>query len=68
MSKEKTFEVSASFVFKGKFFIKASSQEEANKKTEESCGLVLGGNIHSNLNEGDVNWEFDMHPEMIVEE
>jgi hypothetical protein len=28
----------------------------------------LGGNIHSNLNEGDVNWEFDMHPEMIVEE
>jgi hypothetical protein len=62
---KKEFEVEVSYVFKGKFFIKAESQEEANENAEKHCGLVLGRDIHSTLNE-DVNWDFPVHPEKII--
>lgn len=66
--KEKIYEVDVSFVFTGKFFIKAESQEEADKSANEDCGLVLGGNIHSSLPLQDVSWDFPTHPEQIIGE
>jgi hypothetical protein len=63
---KKEFEVEVSYVFKGKFFIKAESQEEANEYAEKHCGLVLGGDIHSTLMDEDVNWDFPVHPEKII--
>lgn len=30
------------------------------------CGLVLGGNIHTTLDDDDVDWEFDVHPDMQI--
>jgi len=64
--KNKEFEVEVSFVFKGKFLIKAESQEQANEYAEKHCGLVLGRDIHSSLPDEDVNWDFPTHPDKII--
>ena len=63
---EKEFEVDVSFTFKGKFFIKAESQEQADEYAEKHCGLVLGGDIHSSLPDEDINWDFPVHPEKTI--
>lgn len=65
MSDEKTYTVPVKFVFEGKFFIKAGSQEEADKIAEDSCGMTTGG-IHSALCDDIVNWEFPKHSDKIV--
>lgn len=64
--KEKKYRVKTKFVFEGEFYVKAESKKEAKKMVEESCGLCLGGNIHSDLNDEDVDWEFPVHPKKIV--
>ena len=67
MSKKRFYAVPTKFVFSGTFRIKAESQEQAEKYVQEHCGLVLGGNIHSSLPDDEVDREFDIHPETIVE-
>lgn len=42
----------------------AEDHEEAKQMVSEDCGLVLGGNIHTILNDEDVDWNFGMHPDM----
>ena len=64
--KEKEYTVPMTFVFKGEFYIKAKSQEQANEYAEKHCGLVLGGDIHSSLPDEDVNWNFSCHPDKIL--
>jgi len=64
--KKQKFEVETKFTFTGKFFVKAESREDAERMVRHSCGLVLGGNIHSNLNDEDVDWDFNMHPEQNI--
>ena len=58
-----TYVVPVTFSFKGEFYITASSEKEAREHAEKNCGLVLGGNIHSSLNDDDVVWDFPTHPE-----
>jgi hypothetical protein len=57
------FVIPVTFSFKGEFYITASSKNEAREHVEKHCGLVLGGNIHSSLNDEDVVWDFPTHPE-----
>ncbi|EJP31381.1 hypothetical protein HMPREF1146_2045 [Prevotella sp. MSX73] len=46
------------------FEILAESKEEARQRVLQSCGLVMGGNIHSTLPDEEINWAFDTHPEV----
>lgn len=62
MSRVRTYIVPVKFVFEGTFEIKASSAAEARELIENDCGLVLGGDIHTTLDDDDVDWEFDVHP------
>jgi len=64
----KKFTVNVQYVFKGKYIVKADSKEEAHSIVKNDCGLVLGGNIHTVLNDDKVDWDFDTHPEEIIEE
>lgn len=59
----KQYEVKTRFVFEGIFRVNAENREEARKNVEQDCGLVMGGNIHTTLNDEDVDWNFDIHPE-----
>ena len=36
---------------------------EAKEYVDHHCGLVLGGDIHSTLDDEDVEWDFPCHPE-----
>ena len=59
----KEYAVPVSFTFKGTFFVKADSKEDAIRDVKDSCGLVLGGNVHSTLPDENVDWHFPVHPE-----
>ncbi len=61
------FKVKTKFVFEGTFTANADSREEAEEMVKNGCGLCLGGNIHTTHNDEDINWEFDVHPEMVIE-
>lgn len=65
-SEKQEYDIATFFIFKGVFTIKATSEQEARKLVEEQCGLVLGGGIHSTIDDEDVDWEFDMHPEQVI--
>ena len=68
MKIQDSYIVPVSFVFEGRFFIKADSIEQANEYAEKHCGLVLGGKIHSSLPEDSVDWDFPIHPEKEIHE
>lgn len=55
------YQVPTRFVFTGVFTIEAESREEARQLVMESCGLVMGGHIHTDLDDEDVDWDFDTH-------
>jgi len=59
----KTFSVPVTFSFSGVFLIRASSMTEAKEYVDHHCGLVLGGDIHSTLDDEDVEWDFPCHPD-----
>lgn len=59
----KQYEVKTRFVFEGIFRVNAENRDEARKDVEQHCGLVMGRNIHTTLNDEDVDWDFDTHPE-----
>lgn len=56
------YRVKVRFVYDGYFDIVADNREEAREDAEKNCGMV-GGHIHSTLDNRDVEWEFGMHPE-----
>jgi len=58
--------VPTKFVFNGNFLVKAESPEQARQLVQEQCGLTLGRNIHTALDEESCTWEFDMKPEKIT--
>lgn len=58
--KKRNYQVYVEYVFNGSFFIEASSKEEAKELVQRHCGLVLGGDVHSSLD--DIDWEFEVHP------
>lgn len=43
--------------------MEAFNREEAKELILKECGLVMGGDIHTTLPDGEVRWNFDTHPE-----
>jgi hypothetical protein len=41
------YKVNTKFVFEGYFEIEADNRNEAKRLVGENCGLVMGGNIHT---------------------
>jgi len=60
------YEVDTKFVFSGKFTVMAENEEQAKKLVKESCGLVIGGNIHTTLLDENCNWHFSIHPDTVI--
>jgi hypothetical protein len=58
----KQYEVKTRFVFEGIFRVNAENREKARENVEKHCGLVMGGGIHSNLNDEAIDWNFNTHP------
>lgn len=55
--------VKTKFVFSGVFEVEAFNREEAKELILKECGLVMGGDIHTTLPDGEVRRNFDTHPE-----
>ena len=51
------------FVFSGVFEIKADSRDQARDIVMNDCGLVMGSDIHTTLDDEEVDWDFNIHPE-----
>ena len=62
----KTYTVKTQFIFKGNFYIKSDSKQQAKEFVLKHCGLVIGGDIHSSLPDDQVDWNFATHPEKKV--
>lgn len=55
------YKIETELVFKGVFTVKAENKAQAKEMVEKHCGLVLGQNIHSVLNDEDIDWDFNVH-------
>ena len=64
MKKKKIYRVKTQYIFKGIFEVLAENKEDAQQKVLQSCGLVMGGSIHSTLPDEEINWAFSTHPEV----
>ena len=62
----KKIEVKVRYLFEGTYTVAADDRYEARTMVTRDCGLVLGGNIHTTLDDDDVDWEFDVHPDMQI--
>lgn len=59
----KKYEVKVKFIFEGIFQVNAENREKAREDIGLHCGLVMGGGIHTTLNNEDIDWDFNTHPE-----
>lgn len=65
--KPKKYDVKVRYTFEGVYTVVADNRDEAKRMVREQCGLVMGGNIHTNLDDDEVlDWDFDTHPETNV--
>ena len=62
----KKIEVKVRYLFEGTYTVAADDRNEARTMVTRDCGLVLGGNIHTTLDDDDVDWEFDIHPDLQI--
>lgn len=62
----KKIEVKVRYLFEGTFTVAAEDREEARTMVTRDCGLVLGGNIHTTLDDDEVDWDFDVHPDIQI--
>lgn len=62
----KKIEVKVRYLFEGTYTVAADDLNEARTMVTRDCGLVLGGNIHTTLDDDEVDWEFDIHPDMQI--
>ena len=62
----KKIEVKVRYLFEGTYTVAADDRDEARTMVTRDCGLVLGGNIHTTLDDDEVDWEFDVHPDMQI--
>ena len=60
------YKVNVRYIFEGTYTVAAENREEAKTLVTEDCGLVLGGNIHTTLDDDDVDWNFGCHPDLQV--
>lgn len=58
------YDVIVRYAFEGTYTVAADDRDEARRMVSEDCGLVLGGNIHTTLDDEEVDWNFGMHPDM----
>ena len=61
-----TYYVDVTYTFTGCFAVAAESSAEAERKIRQACGLVLGGNVHTTLEDVVINWQFDPHPRLDI--
>lgn len=59
-------EVKVRYLFEGTYTVAAEDRNEARTMVTRDCGLVLGGNIHTTLDDDDVDWNFDVHPDIQI--
>ena len=57
------YRVNTRLVFSGVFEVEADSRTEARELVMKECGLVMGGSIRTTLDDEEVDWDFDIHPE-----
>jgi len=62
----KKIEVKVRYLFEGTFTVTAEDREEARTMVTRDCGLVLGGNIHTTLDDDEVDWDFGVHPDIQI--
>lgn len=62
----KKYDVKVRYAFEGTYTVAAEARDEAKRMVVENCGLVLGGNIHTTLDDEEMDWNFGMHPDMQV--
>ena len=62
----KKAEVKVRYLFEGTYTVAADDRNEARTMVTRDCGLVLGGNIHTTLDDDEVDWKFDVHPDMQI--
>ena len=62
----KKIEVKVRYLFEGTYTVAADDRNEARTMVTRDCGLVLGGNIHTTLDDDEVDWEFDVPPDMQI--
>ena len=62
----KKIEVKVRYLFEGTYTVAADDRNEARTMVTRDCGLVLGGNIHTTLDDDEVDWEFNVHPDMQI--
>ena len=61
------YDVKVRYAFEGTYTVVAEDHDEAKQMVSEDCGLVLGGNIHTTLDDEEVlDWEFGTHPDMQI--
>ncbi len=58
------YDVKVRYAFEGTYTVAADDHDEAKRMVSEDCGLVLGGNIHTTLDDEEVDWNFGIHPDM----
>jgi hypothetical protein len=63
---KQTYRIPVRFIFRGDFYIKAENPGQAEEYAEKHCGLVIGGGIHSTLPADEVDWDFEVHPDMHI--
>lgn len=59
------YEIPAKFIFEGVFRIKADSICDAVDAFDRHCSMNMG-QIHTTLNEEDVNWDFSCTPKKVI--
>ena len=62
----KKIEVKVRYLFEGTYIVAADDRNEARTMVTRDCGLVLGGNIHTPLDDYEEDWEYDVHPDMQI--
>ena len=62
----KKIKVKVRYIFEGTYTVKADSIEKAEEMVTKECGLVMGGGIHTVLDDDEVDWNFEMHPNMEI--
>jgi len=60
----KKYRVYTEYTFSGYYDVVAETKDEAKRMVDKDCCLVMGGNIHTTLDDDEVtDWDFDTHPD-----
>lgn len=60
------YDVRVRYAFEGTYTVAADDRGEAKRMVTQDCGLAMGGNIHTTLDDDEVDWDFGIHPDMQI--